>query len=195
LPTYRGFRDLGYRYVKVDALRHLLYDCYHNRLDYLAKRHSSPADAFRRFLGGIRKELGGDVYLLACWGVLPEAIGIADGCRLGTDGFGPATLQQYNSWNNVVWRNDPDHCDILPGGRKNGPVTIGGTTAFRRVPGETLQRPCLASLAGAMLMLSDRPSVYADADNLEGVKRSGPASCTISIPASRTTSSTWSGPR
>jgi hypothetical protein len=174
LPTYRGFRDLGYRYVKVDALRHLLYDCYHNRPDYLAKRHSSPADAFRRFLGGIRKELGDDAYLLACWGVLPEAIGIADGCRLGTDGFGPATLQQYNSWNNVVWRNDPDHCDILPGGRKDGPVTIGGTTAFRRVPGETLQRPCLASLAGAMLMLSDRPSVYADADNLEGVKRSGP---------------------
>ena len=44
--------------------------------------------------------------------MLPEVIGLADGCRLGGHGFGPVTLQQYNSWNGVVWHNDPDHCDV-----------------------------------------------------------------------------------
>ena len=34
-------------------------------------------------------------------------------------------------------------------------------------------------MAGAMLLLSDRPDVYADDNNLEGVKRSGPILFTV----------------
>ena len=68
----------------------------------------------RRYFEVIREEVGPDVFILSCWGVLPEVIGRADGCRLGGDGYGPLTLQQYNSWNGVVWHNDPDHCDIRP---------------------------------------------------------------------------------
>ena len=178
-PTYQGLKNLGFRYVKVDGLRHLLYDSYHNRLDYLGKKHADPADVFRKYLGTVREELGRDVFLLSCWGVLPEVIGIADGCRLGTDGFGPATLQQYNSFNGVVWRSDPDHCDILPGGRRAARPPSPGPVDLAKVPTDTLQRPCLASMAGAMLLLSDRPGVYADDNNLEGVKRSGPILFTV----------------
>ena len=86
------------------------------------------------YMGAVRKELGRDVFLLACWGVLPEAIGIVNGCRLGTDGFGPATLQQYNSWNGVVWRNDPDHCDILPGGRTRQRPPVPAASTFEESP-------------------------------------------------------------
>ena len=35
-------------------------------------------------------------------------------------------------------------------------------------------RPTLASVAGAMLLLSDRSEVYRDDANLEGVKRAAP---------------------
>jgi len=47
-----------------------------------------------------------------CWTVLgallPEAAGIRGRSRVGTGRIGPSTLMQYNSWNNVVWRNDPE---------------------------------------------------------------------------------------
>ena len=42
----------------------------------------------------------------------PNWSGLIDGCRLGTDGFSYAGLAQYNSFNNVVWRNDPDHIEL-----------------------------------------------------------------------------------
>ena len=177
--TERGFRDLGFRYVKIDSLRHLLYDSYHHAIDHLAAQGADPADTFRRYLGAAREELGRDIFMLACWGVLPESIGIADACRLGGDGFGPATLQQYNSWNGIVWRNDPDHCDILPHWK---PAEAGNVTKVEEVEAsatDAIQRPCLVSMASGMLMLSDRWEVYANPKNLEGVKRTAPIVFTV----------------
>ncbi|MBN1422821.1 MAG: alpha-galactosidase [Planctomycetes bacterium] len=179
-PTYRGVRQAGFTYVKIDALRHLLYDSLHKAPEHAASKGLRSADIFRRYLSIAREELGPETFILACWGVLPEAIGIADGCRLGTDGFGPCTMQQYNSWNGVVWRSDPDHCDVLPGGggaRRTTTVTSGGQTM--ECPNETLLRPCLASLASAMLMLSDRADVYRDDRNLEGARRASPVLFTV----------------
>jgi alpha-galactosidase len=163
-PTYRGFRNAGFSYVKIDTLRHLLYDAIHHAPEYGRDRGLSAAEIFRAYLSVAREELGPDPFVLACWGVLPEAAGIADGCRLGTDGFGPSTLQQYNSFNGVVWRNDPDHCDISGG---------SGTRA------ESIFRPTLVSMAGAMLLLSDRAEVYRKDEFLEGVKRASPILFTV----------------
>lgn len=154
-PLYRALRQQGWRYVKIDTLRHLLYDVIYETNSYFEKINYAPTKAFRNFLGAAREELGEDTYLLACWGVLPEAVGIANGCRLGGDGFGPATLTQYNSWNNVVWRNDPDHVDL-------------------GVAGEEIIRPVLISMAGAQMMLSDKISFYENESNLEGARRSSP---------------------
>jgi hypothetical protein len=163
-PTYRGFREHGFTYVKIDALRHLLYDSLHNAPEYGRDRGLGGDDVFRRYLAVAREELGPGTFVLACWGVLPEAIGLADGCRLGTDGFGPATLQQYSSWNGVVWRNDPDHCDVLGG---SGKVA------------DSILRPTIVSMAGGMLMLSDRPAVYRRDECLQGAKRSSPVLFTV----------------
>ncbi len=121
----------------------------------MKSRGATPESAFRNIFGAVREELGRDTYLLACWGVLPEAVGIADASRLGTDGFGPTTLVQYNSWNNVVWRNDPDHVDIAG-------------------EGEDVIRPVMTSMAGAQMLLTDKLEFYRDGSRLEGARRSAP---------------------
>jgi hypothetical protein len=153
-PTYRALGKMKWDYVKIDSLRHLLYDSiYESRAHFEGKKRDGE-QSFRRVLEVAREELGPAPYVLACWGVLPEVAGIADGCRLGTDGFGPAALQQFNSWNNVVWRNDPDHLDL--------------------VAGEEILRPVLVSMAGAQMLLTDRVEVYRDDEKIEGARRSAP---------------------
>jgi len=168
-PTYRALHKMGWRYIKVDTLRHLLYDASYPSKEYFSNKGIAPEEAFRDYLKAIRSELGADTYILACWGVLPEVVGIANGCRLGGDGFGPSTLQQYTSWNNVVWRNDPDHCDLKPLDRASG----------KYVDGEERIRPVLVSMAGGQLLLSDKAEVYENDANLEGVKRSSPILFTV----------------
>ncbi len=173
-PTYRGFANAGFRYVKIDQLRHLLYDNLHHHTESIAKRGLAPEDIFRAYLRTAREELGRDTFILSCWGVLPESVGLADACRIGGDGYGPVTMQQYNSWNGIVWRNDPDHCDIRP---HRIPAEVGNvrkTKTAATTTNDTIIRPALASIAGCLLMLSDKPEVYEDDKNLTGIRRSSP---------------------
>ncbi|HWD41819.1 MAG TPA: alpha-galactosidase [Fimbriimonas sp.] len=160
LPVFEQFKKDGFKYVKIDSLRHLLYDSYYPCRAQFEAKGTTPELAWRDYLSAARRVLGDDTYLLACWGVLPEAVGIADACRLGTDGFGPSTMLQYNSWNNVVWRNDPDHVDI-------------------HGAGEDIIRPTLVSMAGAQLLLSDKAEFYEDQSRLEGAKRAVPIPFTL----------------
>ncbi len=173
-PTYKGIADTGFSYVKIDQLRHYLYDNIHLNTEYCQKRGVKPADLYRSYLQIARKELGPDTFILSCWGVLPESVGIADACRIGGDGYGPVTMQQYNSWNGIVWRNDPDHCDIYPTFK---PAEVGNVRKVEKIQAannDTIIRPALASIAGCMLMLSDRPEVYRDDRNLVGARKSAP---------------------
>lgn len=173
-PTFRGLRAAGMEYVKIDQLRHMLYDNLHKNPEYFAKTGTTPAELLRGYLGIAREELGKATFILACWGVLPESIGLVDACRIGGDGYGPATLQQYNSWNGIVWRNDPDHCDVMPTkiGAELGNVTK--TLSVKAAPNDTRIRPALASLSGTMLILSDRPDVYRNDATLAGLRKSSP---------------------
>ena len=173
-PTYRGFKNAGFSYVKIDALRHYLYDNLHHNLDYCRQHGVTPAEMYRRYLAIARRELGPDTFLLSCWGVLPESVGIADACRIGGDGYGPITMQQYNSWNGIVWRNDPDHCDVYPRFKPAEAGNVTKTSAIAAAPADTITRPALASIAGCMLMLSDKPAVYRDDANLTGLRRASP---------------------
>ena len=159
-PVYKTLHQQGWEYIKVDALRHLLYDAYYPNREYFAKKNTTPEDVFRHYLTEIRNDLGRDTYMLACWGVLPEVAGIADACRLGGDGFGPTTLLQYNSWNNIVWRNDPDHMDITGAG-------------------EEWIRPAMVTMSGAQMLLTDKVEVYDNDNKIEGSKRCGPILFTV----------------
>jgi alpha-galactosidase len=173
-PTFHGFHEAGMTYVKIDGLRHLLYDSLNSTPTYAPFKGLVNADIFRSRLEIAREEMGPNTVILSCWGVLPEVAGLADACRLGGDGYGPATMQQYNSWNGIVWRNDPDHCDVYPDFKpaQAGDVTeVNATTA---TAADTIIRPALASIAGCLLMLSDKADVYRDDANLEGLRRAAP---------------------
>ncbi len=173
-PTFKGLKNAGVKYVKIDQLRHFLYDCLHNNLEWCQRKGIGPDDVIRAYLRVAREELGDDTFILSCWGVLPEAIGLADACRIGGDGYGPVTMQQYNSWNGIVWRNDPDHCDVSPNKKAKDIGNVKDLEARQAVDKEAIIRPALASIAGASLMLSDKPEVYKDDRNLHGLRRSAP---------------------
>ncbi len=173
-PSFRGLKNAGFKYVKIDQLRHMLYDNLNHNLSYLRSIGKSPDDIIRAYLRIAREELGTECFILPCWGVLPEAVGLTDACRLGGDGYGPLTMQQYNSWNGIVWRNDPDHCDVSPRKAAKGSGNVREQTEIQAAASDVIIRPALASIAGCLLMLSDRPEVYRDDVNLIGARKSSP---------------------
>ncbi len=152
-PVYRALKDMGWTYFKLDALRHLRYEGYNSFADAFARRGLDREQVFRRFVSGVRDAIGRDRYLLACWGVRPELIGLVDGMRVGDDGFGYGSFAQYNSFNNVVWRNDPDHIEL-------------------RQP-DGYRAATLTSLTGSVLMLTDPPEVYRT-NRVEAARRTAP---------------------
>jgi len=139
-PIYRGLRNGGWSYFKVDALRHLRYEGYNSYADYFRERGLDRRRVYRNVVQAIRDEIGPESFMLGSWGIRPELAGLLDACRVGDDGFGYGGFAEYNSFNNVVWRNDPDHVELTP------------TDAYRATTA--------TSLTGSLLMLTDRPEVY-----------------------------------
>jgi alpha-galactosidase len=152
-PIYKGFRDMGWQYFKVDALRHLRYEGYNSYNGYFTGKKADLTGSYRNLVQAIRNEIGEDNFMLGCWGIRPELVGIINSCRIGGDGFGYGGLSQYNSFNNVVWRNDPDHIELTP---------------------EEAYRSCMVtSMTGSVFMLTDKPEVYAT-ELVEAARRSIP---------------------
>ena len=88
----------------------------------------------------------------------PELVGLVDGCRIGTDGFSYAGLAQFNSFNNVVWRNDPDH------------IELSEKEAWRST--------MVTSLTGSLFLLTDKPERYRTAF-VEPARRAAPVLVTV----------------
>ena len=161
--TVRELRADGWRYFKIDTLRHVLYDSYRQVPEYWQKRGESMEEAYRKILASTKKAAGADNYLLACWGTIPELAGIPDGARIGED-VGPDVasmrrsakyIAQFQHLNDVVWRNDPDYMCL-------------------RVPVAQAQAwATLTFLAGGHVMVSDPISDY-DASRLDVLRRVGP---------------------
>jgi len=157
-PIYQGLREMGWDYFKVDALRHLRYEGYNSNPAYFKRKNIDRVEAYRQLVMGIRQEIGRGNYMLGCWGIRPELAGIIDGCRIGDDGFSYAGLAQYNSFNNVVWRNDPDH------------IELSLKEAYRST--------MVTSLTGSVLMLTDKPDRYGT-NVIEAAKRASPVLFTL----------------
>ncbi len=139
-PVYSRYSSDGWSYFKLDALRHLMFEGYNSHSTFFKGGSAEREEAFRNVVRRVREETGRENFLLACWGVLPGVVGLADGCRIGNDGYGYTALAQYNSFNNIVWRNDPDHIELTP---------------------EEAYRSCMAtSLTGSLFMVTDKPDVY-----------------------------------
>jgi hypothetical protein len=157
-PLYRELRSMGWTYFKVDALRHLRYEGYNSHTSYFAKKNADPVEAFRAVARAVRSEIGAENFMLGCWGIRPELTGIIDGCRIGGDGFSIAGMAQYNSFNNIVWRNDPDH------------IELSDAEAYRSC--------MVTSMTGSLFMLTDRPERYAT-EWVEAARRSIPVLFTL----------------
>lgn len=139
-PVYQGLKAQGWRYFKLDALRHLKYEGYNSYSEYFTTRKLDRNEAFRNMVKAVRASIGKDLPLMACWGIRPELVGIVDACRIGNDGYSYAGLAQYNSYNNIIWQNDPDH------------IELSDAEAYRS---------CVAtSLTGSLFMLTDKPAKY-----------------------------------
>jgi hypothetical protein len=146
LPVYSTLRKQGWGYYKVDALRHLRYEGFNSHAAAFTQAKRDRIKVYRDFTRQIRDVIGRESFLLASWGPRPELIGLIDATRLGDDGFGYGGFAQFNSFNNVVWRNDPDHIELhQPDGRRAATLT---------------------TLTGSLLMLTDKPSVYLGAEVL-----------------------------
>ncbi len=157
-PVYTGFRDMGYRYFKVDALRHLRYEGYNSNAAWFERRNTTRDGELRAFMTRLREVIGHDRFILACWGPRPELIGLVDAMRIGDDGFGFGGLAQYNSFNNVVWRNDPDHIEV------SAPDAYAAAMA--------------TTLTGSHLMLTDKAEVYRTS-RIEVARRTAPVPTTF----------------
>ena len=153
-PVYKELNKEGWQYIKLDALRHLKYEGYNSNSAYFLQKKANRNEAYRNVVKAVRNETGKDHFLMACWGIRPELVGIVDGCRIGNDGYSYAGLAQFNSYNNIIWRNDPDHIELSP---------------------KEAYRSCVAtSLTGSLFMLTDKAEVYENSKLIEAAKRSIP---------------------
>lgn len=179
---YRGLKEQGWDYVKIDGTGDLLRAYQNKECDEFFKTHATtPEQSLRAWDVVAREELGPDVYILACHtvGNARNVIGLVDGARLSNDGFQPRTLAQYNFLEGVVWRNDPDHCDVLGEWLMDTDAMMPVFGTNELVPARTVIRPAICAMAGGVLMLSDEVEVYQDDRNIEGMKRSSPVLFTV----------------
>jgi len=179
---YRELKKQGWDYVKIDGTGDLL-RAYQNKncAEFFKNHPTTPEESLRKWDIVAREELGPDVYVLACHTVnnARHVIGLVDGGRLSNDGFQPRTLAQYNFLEGVVWRGDPDHCDVMGGWLMDEDAEMAVFGAKKPVPVRTIVRPAICTMAGAVLMLSDKVEVYQDDGNIEGMKRSSPVLFTV----------------
>jgi hypothetical protein len=174
---YRGLKKQGWDYVKIDGTGDLL-RAYQNPLcaDFFQSHPTTPEDSLRKWDIVAREVLGTNVYILACHSVgnARHVIGLADGARLSNDGFQPLTLAQYSFLEGVVWRNDPDHCDVLGEWLMDVDAMMPVFGLKQTVPTRSVIRPAVCAMSGGVLMVSDKVEVYQDDRNIEGMKRSSP---------------------
>jgi len=179
---YRGLKKQGWDYVKIDGTGDLL-RAYQNKqcTEFFKKHPTTPEQSLRKWDIVAREELGGDVYILACHtvGNARHVIGLVDGARLSNDGFQPRTLAQYNFMEGVVWRNDPDHCDVMGTWLMDADAEMAVFGTKAPVPVRTIIRPAICAMSGTVLMVSDKAEVYEKDANIEGMKRSAPVLFTV----------------
>lgn len=168
LPIYQGLREAGYDYVKVDALRHLLYDGLHEAVRQGVLTNDEAEARYRDYLQAIREGLGDEVFFLACWGTITQTAGIADACRIAQDSnptWPGVRMQLVESarWyhtQRILFINDPDHI-------------------CARTKIEWLKSlASLVSLSGGMYMLSDALNDYDD-ERIDIIRKSLPPLSTM----------------
>jgi hypothetical protein len=157
--------DWRYDYFKIDGQPIVVRE-YQNKKSFMKNPVDDTNELYRKTLESIRGAIGPDRYLLGCWGIPIEGIGIMDGSRTGGDivlgwgGFQTAlrAVMAYYYQHNIVWYVDPDVMVL------RSPLTIEQARVWATLQG----------LTGQALMATDRMMDLSE-DRVEMLRRVYPA--------------------
>ncbi|MBC7360726.1 MAG: NPCBM/NEW2 domain-containing protein [Candidatus Aminicenantes bacterium] len=139
-------QDWGYEYFKIDG-QPIVVEEFRKKKNFM-KSPQDPEALYRQTLETIRQAIGPKRYLLGCWGIPLEGMGIMNGSRTGGDivpawdGFLVAldATMKYYFLHNIAWYCDPDVMLV------RYPLTLDMAKAWASLQG----------LTGQALMASDR---------------------------------------
>lgn len=162
-PIFNSYKEKGYKYCKIDAIRHLLFDGLHECVRLGIMSNEEAEQKFRNYMQTTRDGLGDEVYYLASWGEMNEVIGLVDACRISMDSnptWAGIRMQLFESarWfhtNRILFVNDPDHVCV------------------RTKPEWAKSILSLISLTGELCMLSDSEEAYTS-EKIDIIKRTMP---------------------
>ena len=158
--------EWGYVYFKIDG-QPIVINEYKDKQSFMKIPNLDPIESYRHTLNIIRETIGPDRYLLGCWGIPLDGIGIMDGSRTGGDivlswdgGFMTAleATMHYYYLHNIAWYCDPDVMCL------RHPLTLDMARAWATLQG----------LTGQVLMASDRLTDLSQ-NRVEIMKRIYPA--------------------
>lgn len=163
---FETMRGWGYEYYKIDG-QPIVVNEYRTHSQLMHKPGGDAGELYRETLGIMREAIGEESFLLGCWGIPVEGVGIMNGSRTGGDvvlgwrgGFDVAlrpTLQHFYL-HNIAWYTDPDVMML------RAPLTLEQARAWATLQG----------LTGQALLMSDRlPDL--SAERVELMKRVYPA--------------------
>ncbi len=149
--TLKGW---GYDYFKIDGQPIVIHE-YQSKTRFMRRPSDNADSLYRATVSTIRNTIGSDRYLLGCWGIPLDGVGMMNGSRTGGDvvlGWGgfmtslDATMHYY-FLHNVAWYSDPDVMLL------RYPLTLDQARAWATLQG----------LTGEALMSSDRlPDLSSD---------------------------------
>jgi hypothetical protein len=155
----------GYEYFKIDG-QPIVTREFRTRKEFMKNPAGDTDELYRQTLKSIREAIGPDRYLLGCWVIPMEGVGIMNGSRSGADvvagwdGFKYAlrATTQYYYLHNVAWYDDPDVLVV------RAPLPIEQARAWASLVG----------LTGQALLTSDRLTDLSS-DRVELLRRVYPA--------------------
>ena len=155
----------GYEYFKIDGQPIVVRE-YRNKKSFMKNPTEDTDELYRETLRSIRAGIGPDRYLLGCWVVPLEGVGLMNGSRIGADvlpnwdgfKFAMRATMQYYFLHNVAWYADPDVFIV------RAPLPIEQARAWATLQG----------LTGQAALMSDR-LVDLSPERVELIKRVYPA--------------------
>ena len=105
----------GYEYFKIDGQPIVVRE-YRNKKASMKNPSDDTDELYRDTLESIRSAIGPDRYLLGCWVVPLEGVGLMNGSRIGADvlpnwdgfKFALRATMEYYFLHNIAWYADPD---------------------------------------------------------------------------------------
>ncbi len=162
---FKTLSGWGYEYFKIDGQPIVVRE-YRSKKEFMKNPNDDTDELYRNTLRSMHEAIGPNKYLLGCWVVPLEGIGIMNGSRTSGDvhldwrGFKTAlrSTMEYYYLHNIAWYCDPDVMLV------RNPLPLDQARVWATLQG----------LTGQALMLSDRMMDLPE-ERLEIVKRVYPA--------------------